>query len=379
MPQPRILDFGPDPESTYEKTQKFFDSINDKYRERDERVKLEQTYKKYLDNIQDEKAFAQAKLEIDNSTLSPTKRLQAQETLSEVQKDILSQRKQITDNFHQLETKRIEREKIAGKKLEEEAKAKKELDEKNRKQQEVYQTYIDANLPPEEAKRRSQFDSIETARNYLKDRTKTSDFDKTIEKEAGKEYSKLSSQEIPKVKDAIANLDRVEELSKKLKGVTGYFKAALGSTEATEMQNLSAAGLEPIIKLFNPVGALPTQKLNWVRSQFSISPYDTQRTIQGKINAQKLIANQALERAKKRVAVLTQYKGNVPPEVITAFDKETGDEIDKIEKQVENKEEAPKEQKPKEENKKVRVRNKENGKVGIVTPYQGMEKKYELL
>ncbi len=129
--------------------------------------------------------------------------------------------------------------------------------------------------------------------------------------------------QIAKSKDALKNISRMEDLSKKLTGVTGYGKAILNTGDAAEFDALGLAAIEPVLKIFNPVGAIPTQKINLIRDKFAPKAMDRQTTIEGKLRALKAFNQQALSRAQERVNLIEQYQGNPPSGVLNQFDDET--------------------------------------------------------
>lgn len=159
---------------------------------------------------------------------------------------------------------------------------------------------------------------------------KESEFDKKLAAKGAEAAVNLEEQ-IPKYRDSLTNLDYIEKLAKKeLRGVSGYAKSLFNSKSAKEVENLSAASLDSIIKTFNPAGTLPTAKLNWIRDTFAVKASDRISNIEGKINAQRILGNQTLKRAEDRLALLKEYKGNIPAKVSQQFDLETQQDNDAI-------------------------------------------------
>lgn len=152
---------------------------------------------------------------------------------------------------------------------------------------------------------------------------KPNEFQKVRQKKGAEELGKLEA-EIPKIQDNIKNLNTIEKtFEKNLQGATGYVKAWTNSQSAKEVENLSASSLDSIIKIFNPAGALPTAKLNWIRDTFGIKASDRVDTMRGKVNAQRILANQALQRSQQKAKLLKQYDGLIPDEIESYFDAET--------------------------------------------------------
>lgn len=147
-------------------------------------------------------------------------------------------------------------------------------------------------------------------------------FEKQKQIDFAKQYKEDKIQ-ILKARDALKNITRMEELSKSLSGVFGYGKALLNTGDAAEFDALGLAAIEPILKIFNPVGAIPTQKINIIRDRFAPKATDRQTTIDGKLRALKAFNQQAMARAEARVALIDQYQGNPPAEVLNKFDDET--------------------------------------------------------
>lgn len=147
-------------------------------------------------------------------------------------------------------------------------------------------------------------------------------FEKQKQTDLAKQYKEDKTQ-IAKSKDALKNIDRMEELSKGLQGLTGYGKAILNTGEAAEFDALGLAAIEPILKIFNPVGAIPTQKINLIRDKFAPKATDRQTTIEGKLRALRAFNQQAMMRAEQRVNLIDQYQGNPPQDVLNEFDDET--------------------------------------------------------
>ncbi len=165
---------------------------------------------------------------------------------------------------------------------------------------------------------------------------------------ASKEVPKLEAA-IAEGKDVLSNIDTIEKIAKnELSGLKGYGKALFNTESAAQVTTLGASNLKSVIKLFNPVGALPTQKLNWIRNVFNVSPSDNISTIQGKLNTQRILANQALAREQERVGLLKKYYGNIPDDVKKQFDADTESLLSVMEEQYDGKkkEEKAKEERP---------------------------------
>jgi hypothetical protein len=146
--------------------------------------------------------------------------------------------------------------------------------------------------------------------------------DRDTRKELRKEILDIE-KELPKFKSSQQNITRLEELSKTLTGAKGYWDAAWGNKNAAEFNTLGASLLDPVIKIFNPSGALPTAKLNWIKDQFQPKAVELSGTIQGKIATMKRFNDQAIERAEKKLVLFKNYNGIPPQSEILKFDQET--------------------------------------------------------
>ncbi len=140
-------------------------------------------------------------------------------------------------------------------------------------------------------------------------------------------------QNIPHIEQSKANIARIKELKKDLSGYMGIKrlgKAAFGSEDAAEMNALGLATIEPVIKIFNPVGAIPTQKINLIKAQYAVNATDTQRTIDGKINALEKILSIGEKRSKQLLALTEKYGEDIPTDEFLKFEQGNADAVEKI-------------------------------------------------
>lgn len=149
-----------------------------------------------------------------------------------------------------------------------------------------------------------------------------SESQKLIEKETAKGYIEARN-DIPKLDSALQNIGRLKELGEKLTGVGGYIKSALNTASASEYNTLGASLLEPVIKVFNPVGAVPTSKLNWIKETFSPKSSDLKSTQEGKIATLERLATQAKDRAQKKMKLFDDFNGNPPDSEVLKFDNDS--------------------------------------------------------
>lgn len=128
--------------------------------------------------------------------------------------------------------------------------------------------------------------------------------------------------------------DNLQWLEKNIKNV-GATKGLLNygpmqSSLFSEYQNRGNLVLSPVIHIFNKAGTLPQKKLEWIREQFAISPYETQAKITGRINAIKPLVSAAMEYQAK-ISDLTEKYGepdNIPNKEFLSASKEMNNKVD---------------------------------------------------
>lgn len=250
MPQIQVVDTTerpPEPTGV----EQFFSNLGKSYRDRADRLEIDRLIEEYKTNREDANAYENLQLGLEKSNISPTKRLQTQQNLNEMQKIILARDKALN------------------------ATANKKLD-----------TY-----------------------------------ESELQKKGAAETVKLEER-IPKYRDDLANIDRMEEISKKYLGkAKGFFKSAAGTQAAKELDTLGASALDATIKRFNPAGTLPTAKLNWIRQTFAPQAAENPSGRQGKINNLRRFTEQAQRKDKERLALLKKYHGIIPADVEEQFNQ----------------------------------------------------------
>jgi len=266
-----------------------------------DRQGLSRLYQKYQNdraNI-DEAIFA-AQTE---RGLSPTARINATNTLMALKKQndatAIATKKQLDERNAAAAT-------AAKKAAEDKAKADEKAAERKRITESNYELYKNI-MSEEEARRRAGIDSEATARTVFNQANKPvksepkTEFEKTAEKEEAKELIKLKSEIIPKGRDQLTNISYIRDVFNKnlAKGPYGQALAYLGAGGAAEVDNIGFTVIEPIIKLFNPVGPIPVAKVNIIRSIFQPKSTDPRWVFEAKCNALERIARQGIERAEK--------------------------------------------------------------------------------
>lgn len=320
MPSAQVIDLSPTPQAptTFEKT---LSAFSNRHRENTENKKeadiIGNIYKKYQN---DENMIDKALGELQtNPDLSPSRRVEATKHLLNLKQTNSSLKKEQESRDKDAADRKIKTDAEAAKQVKEQA-------EIQRRQNSVYELYKGV-LPEEEARKRSQFDSEATARSVIAQKTKAekppalSEFDKTVQRKAGENYIK-AKDEIPKLESNLENLDRIDELAKNFKGITGFVKGASGfSEQATELDNIGLASIDQVLKIFNPVGAIPIAKINLIKDKFAAKATEPYAKTTGKTKALRRYATQALERAKDKVDLYEKYQGNIPKDIEAQFDK----------------------------------------------------------
>lgn len=355
MPQLQVIENlqGPrppeQPNRAQQNLQTFLSNIGNQYRENQDRTQINQLLQEYQQNDDEISAFRNFQVGLGRSDISPSKQLGLQQWMNESEKVLIEQRKNLNAEAERMKKANLEAEK------------KRANDEKIlRTQQETKEILIAGGETPEEAERlapiltpasaRARVKPVNGPKEILANKLATKAADEIVENE----------KMLAKSQALLENIEEVKKTAEEnLRGPVGYAKALFNTQSAAKVTTLSASGLEPVIKMFNPVGALPTQKLNWIRQTFSVSASDTMSTIMGKLETQKILVNQGINRARQRNALLKEYAGNIPLDVEKEFDKQTDDLITEIknisDKELQNKENQPKENQP-------------GGKIKVVAP-----------
>lgn len=154
---------------------------------------------------------------------------------------------------------------------------------------------------------------------------KQSEFDKTLSKEYAKQYAQIQEQ-LPKYKAAQQDLAYLSDLSDKISGIGGYAKLGTRS----EFDAIAASTIEPMIKMYNPTGAVAARKLEWINKTFKPSSLDTGYTTRGKIAGLQRIFNTQQNKLMERQQLIEAFNGNPPRGTLEAFDREAEQEYDQI-------------------------------------------------
>ncbi len=310
MPPAQVINLNPTPRTETTPLEKTLSSFSNRARQnqvdRQDTDALREIYQQYQDegsSLQDALMSVQTR-----PGLSPTARVNAVKQLTEFQKYNGELQKKAQSDAEKAEKKASDIAKV------------RDIERRQGLESGALAAYEnDPNMAYQISKPEKQGSSKATTKDK---------FEQSLAGEAAKEVPKLE-QTIAKGSDTIANIDRIEKLAKnELSGAKGFLKSWLNTESAAELNTLGATNLDTVIKLFNPAGTLPTAKLNWIRDTFSVKAGDYTSTIIGKLNTQRIIANQSLERSKDRLRLLKEYHGNIPENVSQQFDQETGDLLD---------------------------------------------------
>lgn len=178
---------------------------------------------------------------------------------------------------------------------------------------------------PEQSEGLKQSLSLSAAEQLLKDQVKSKRdkdlaFSNTLSSEGAKKYSQLT-EEIPRLESTLSEIEYAFKQSKKL-GYASYWTGLAGlSGKFKELENLSFVLMEPIIKIFNPTGAIGQQKLKMVQDKYTIVPGDMEQIRGAKLMTLHRLAQQSLVVAKRKAELMKKYKGDIPAEELTSLDK----------------------------------------------------------
>lgn len=148
-------------------------------------------------------------------------------------------------------------------------------------------------------------------KQYTKDNApkKYSPQEQVLEKKLGEDIAKMRTS----FKEAVSNkstYNRLDNLINQLSGVTGYTQFL--SAEKSELDALGLSAINAPLKMFNPVGAIPTAKIELVRSKFAPQFSDLKDVAKGKVRALRFMNDKALEMGNKLQKLTEKYGNNIP-------------------------------------------------------------------
>jgi len=129
----------------------------------------------------------------------------------------------------------------------------------------------------------------------------------------------------PHVMTQFGNIDRMEKLSKKMEGVTGYLRK---QTRA-EFDALSMGALEAPIKALFGSNRLSKEKFTAMKEAFVPKSSDTRWTQRGKMQALKTFNNEAREKIERLQALYDVHGLDIPLEEIYKLQAESESMVDR--------------------------------------------------
>ncbi len=323
----------------------FFSRLGKDYTDKQDRVEIGKIIDQYQENRGNADAISKARFNLEKSPVSPTKRLNLQNVLNAEEKAIIEKDKALNAKTTALavaaETKRKEKEAADKLKVKEEQRVAEATKKAEATANEVYETLVNSGEDPAEATRLSKILSPSTANARIREKNATNKVEnKKTEKQQEQENSQQVSQNA--YNDLVALIPEV--------GFGSEFLSTFGGEKARSVGEFQAllGALESILKDKVSKGTLSNARFNYIKNDLLPKANDTQEKIKGKLRG--LATTIGLD--------------------VSALDKLEG-------KISEKKEGASEKQKPAEG--MVRVKNKQTGQTGSVTPYAGMEEKYELI
>ena len=205
-----------------------------------------------------------------------------------------------------------------------------------------------------------------------------SEYDKLYDKKKAESVFK-AEEEIPKLKNQLENLDTLEKMVPKVTGMIKGPQSYFGFGNAAEFNELSHSLLDIPLKIFNPSGPIAHSKLESIKNIYMPKASDPESVIRSKIKGNRLLAQQALSRAQDKVNMYAKYENNPPEEIEKAFNKESESILDELTKQQQQRLGVKSEEKQKGPEGKIRVKNKQTGQTGWVTPFPGIEGRYDII
>ena len=306
--------------------QQFFSRLGKDYKDKADQQEIGNLLSQYQQNRQDGNALEDLWIGLEKSTVGPTKRLEAQAKIKDFA-GIVKQKDEAL-NKQALKMEQENNKKLAAKEKEDARKAKEkaELDKTAKTQEEVKEILLHSGEKPEEAERLSKVYSVQSANAR----------GKALDKEAENTKSQKVLQ---------STFDRIIELVPK-SGVTLNAKSYLGGESAKTAGELKALGasLESEMKDRVSKGTLSNDRFAYLLSILP-QPGESQNTMIGKLKG--IAKDLELDTTQ-----LNALEGGKKPE--------------------------KKEEKKAPEG-KVRVKLKGTETFGSVTPYEGMEAKYDII
>jgi hypothetical protein len=212
MPALQVVDTTPrKPEPTG--VEQFFSKIAKSYKDQSDRDQIGEIINEYSSNRQEANAFENMQLKLEKSNISPSRRMEVQNSLNDIKKGIIQKDKALNAQF-------IASQKATEKKNEKAEKA-------ERTKNEVKEIYLSANYSPEEAEAKSEIMSAQSAREEVG------------RKQEGDEYRKLREKSIS---------EYVNEAMEAGEEAMGQEFAIEEAEKATQSGNVTGPGFMALLK-----------------------------------------------------------------------------------------------------------------------------------
>lgn len=339
MPQLQVVNTTrdkPDPTGVSE----FFSRLGKDYKDREDQLEIGNLLSQYQQNREQANAWEDLQLGLQKSNIGPSKRLQAQEELNAIRKNVIEK-----DKVLNAQTKILEAD-ARKKSIEEEKKAKElkdqeeSLDKSIKTQNEVREILLSGGEDEDEAERLSKILSPSSANSRVKEKNAVSKI-KSVkeEKEEKEEESKKVTQEA---------FNDIAKLVNKAGRGTGFLSMFGGENARTlgEFTSLTGALESLLVEKVNR-GALSNTRFKYITETLLPKPTDPQNKIKGKLKGLATILGldaTELEKLDQKKSKEKLSKPNVPKGKV-----------------------------------RVMIKGSNPPQYGSVTPYPGMESKYDVI
>ncbi len=353
MPQLQIVNTTrdkPDPTGVEE----FFSRIGKDYKDKQDRDVIGNLLQDYEKNKEDINSLDKFETELFKSTVGPTKRLESQELIKNLRQSAIQKDKQITEYFNRQENETKEKSSQQDKinkqlKIDEEKKLKQEQDVKEKQEKsnstanEVEEILMSGGEDPKEAKRLSRILSPASAGSRIREMSANKKIsntkeEKLKEEEKSKEVTQKAFNEIAQlIPKAGVGTSALSVFGGENAKTLGKFSSLTGALEALLVEKVNR-------------GALSNTRFEYITKTLLPKATDTQAEIRGKMEG---------------LAVILE----LDPSELQNLDK----------KKPKKKEQKSTESKVPEGKVRVMIKGSNPPQYGSVTPYPGMESKYDII
>jgi len=339
MPSAQVINTTRDkPDPT--QIEQFFSKLGKDYRDKQDKNDVNKLLNEYQQNRQDANAWEDLQLGLEKSNISPTKRLEVQQNLNEMQKGIIQKDKalnaHVKSQYDNAQKKLEDEQKILKQKKDEQEK----LDKSIKTSDEVREILIQGGETPQEAVRLSKILSPSSANARAKQNNEVKKIDaKQAQINKEEEHSKQITQKA---------YNEIVQLIPKAGRGTGALSVFGGENAKTfgEFTSLTGALESLLLEKVNR-GTLSNVRFKYITETLLPKPTDTKNEIKGKM---------------KGLSTILELDPS---------------ELDKLENKG-SKKESSKSEVP-EGKVRVKIKGSNPPKYGSVTPYEGMEAKYDII